>query len=134
MDEATTTPAPSPLCGGGWSDPLEDEVRGRVRAFIEEILEEELSTALGRGRYERAEDVCAGWRNGHRDRQVIGTFGAETVRVPRARLVREDGGTAEWRSKALRRYQRLTRRAEALIAGAYLAGTNTRRVRRRTAP
>ena len=61
---------------------------------------------------------------------MIGTFGAETVRVPRARLVREDGGTAEWRSKALRRYQRLTKRAQALIAGAYLAGTNTRRVRR----
>ena len=130
MDETTTTPTPSPLLGAGWSDPLEDEVRGRVRAFIEEILEEELSISLGRGRYERAEDTGRGWRNGHRDRQVIGTFGAETVRVPRARLVREDGGTAEWRSKALRRYQRLTRRAEALIAGAYLAGTNTRRVRR----
>jgi putative transposase len=130
MDETTTTPTPSPLLSAGWSDPLEDEVRGRVRAFIEEILEEELSAALGRERYERAETAGAGWRNGHRDRQVIGTFGAETVRVPRARLVREDGGTAEWRSKALRRYQRLTRRAEALIAGAYLAGTNTRRVRR----
>ncbi|MFO7782816.1 MAG: transposase [Spirochaetia bacterium] len=108
MAETTTTPSRSPLFGGGWSDPLEDEVRGRVRAFIEAIFEEELSAALGRGRYERAEDVGAGWRNGHRDRQVIGTFGAETVRVPRARLVREDGGTAEWRSKALRRYQRLT--------------------------
>jgi putative transposase len=130
MDETTTTPAPSPVLGAAWSDPLEDEVRGRVRAFIEGILEEELSAALGRGRYERAEDAGTGWRNGHRDRQVIGTFGAETVRVPRARLVREDGGTAEWRSKALRRYQRLTRRAEALIACAYLAGTNTRRVRR----
>jgi len=130
MDETTTTPAPSPLLGAEWSDPLEDEVRGRVRAFIEEILEEELSAALGRSRYERAGDAGAGWRNGHRERQVIGTFGAETVRVPRARLVREDGGTTEWRAKALRRYQRLTRRAEALIAGAYLAGTNTRRVRR----
>ena len=65
-----------------------------------------------------------------RDRQVIGRFGAETVRVRRARLVREDGSPAEWRSKALRRHQRLTRRAEALIAGAYLAETNTRRVRR----
>ena len=61
---------------------------------------------------------------------MIGTFGPETVSVPRARLAREDGGTAEWRSKGLRRYQRLTRRAEALIAGAYLAGTSTRRVRR----
>jgi putative transposase len=130
MNETTTTPAPSPLLGAGWSDPLEDEVRGRVRAFIETILEEELSAALGRGRYERTEDAVVGWRNGHRGRHVIGTFGAETVRVPRARLVREDGGTAEWRSKALRRYQRLTKRAEALIAGAYLAGTNTRRVRR----
>jgi putative transposase len=61
---------------------------------------------------------------------VIGTFGAGTVRVPRARLVREEGGTVEWRSKALRRHPRLTKRAEALIAGTYLAGTNTRRVRR----
>ena len=130
MNETTTTPTPSPLLGAGWSDPLEDEVRGRVRAFIEEILEEELSAALGRRRYERAENARLGWRNGHRDRQVIGTFGVEAVRVPRARLVREDGSTAEWRSKALRRYQRLTKRAEALIAGAYLAGTNTRRVRR----
>ena len=61
---------------------------------------------------------------------MIGTFGPETVRVPRARLAQEDGTSTQWRSKGLRRYQRLTKRAEALIAGAYLAGTNTRRVRR----
>src|SRR5213079_3519801 len=36
----------------------------------------------------------------------------------------------EWRNASLPAYQRLTRRAEALIAGAYLSGTNTRRVRR----
>ena len=30
MDETTTTPMPSPLLGAGWSDPLEDGVRGRV--------------------------------------------------------------------------------------------------------
>jgi transposase-like protein len=41
-----------------------------------------------------------------------------------------DGGTTEWKSEALRAYQRRTRAAEALIAGAYLAGVNTRRVRR----
>lgn len=76
MNETMTMPTPSPLLVAGWSDPLEDEVRGRVRAFIEEILEEELSAALGRGRYERAEEAVLGWRNGHRDRQVIGTFGA----------------------------------------------------------
>jgi putative transposase len=64
------------------------------------------------------------------ERQVIGTFGAETVKVPRARLVDDAGQTSEWRSEALRRYQRLTKKAEALIASVYLAGTNTRRVKR----
>jgi transposase-like protein len=49
---------------------------------------------------------------------------------PRARLAAEDGGTQEWRSTALPRYARMTRQVEALIAGAYLAGTNTRRVKR----
>jgi putative transposase len=40
------------------------------------------------------------------------------------------GKTAEWRSKGLRAYQRRTKQAYALIAGAYLGGTNTRRMRR----
>jgi transposase-like protein len=40
------------------------------------------------------------------------------------------GDTREWRSAALPRYARMTRQVEGLIAGAYLAGTNTRRVRR----
>jgi transposase-like protein len=36
----------------------------------------------------------------------------------------------EWKSRVIPAYQRRTRQAEALIAGAYLSGTNTRRVRR----
>ena len=50
--------------------------------------------------------------------------------MPRGRVTAEDGGTREWRSAALPRYGRMTRQVEALIAGAYLAGTNTRRVKR----
>jgi transposase-like protein len=50
--------------------------------------------------------------------------------MPRARLNTADGKTTEWRSQALRAYQRRTLAADALIAGCYLAGTNTRRVRR----
>ena len=130
MDENTETSEFALQVGGGGRDPLEDEVRRRVRGFIETILEEELQAALGRGRYQRLAEGQRGQRNGHRDRQVIGTFGAETVKVPRARLVGDDGRTGEWRSKCLRRYQRLTRKAEALIASVYLAGTNTRRVKR----
>ena len=49
--------------------------------------------------------------------------------MPRARLETPDGKTTEWKS-ALRAYQRRTLAADALIAGTYLAGTNTRRVRR----
>jgi hypothetical protein len=38
-----------------------------------------------------------------------------------------EGGTTEWKSTALRAYERRTKQADSLIAGAYLAGTNTRR-------
>ena len=61
---------------------------------------------------------------------MIGTFGPETVIVPRARLVGDDGLTFEWRPKSLRRYRRLTKKAEALIASVCLSGTESRRVRR----
>jgi transposase-like protein len=50
--------------------------------------------------------------------------------VPRARLTTPEGETTEWKSQALRAYQRRTVAADALIASTYLAGTNTRRVRR----
>jgi hypothetical protein len=130
MKDDTETSTFALLASEGAFDPLEDGVRRRVRAFIEATIEEELRVALGRGRYERPADGARGQRNGHRERQVIGTFGAEQVKVPRARVVDEHGRSSEWRSKALRRYQRLTKKAEALIASVYLAGTNTRRVKR----
>ena len=55
---------------------------------------------------------------------------AGPVTVPRARLNTAEGKTKEWKSQALRAYQRRTLAADALIASTYLAGTNTRRVRR----
>ena len=69
-------------------------------------------------------------RHGHRSRSLLGSFGRVEIEVPRARLNTADGKTTEWKSKALRAYQRRTLVADALIAGSYLAGTNTRRVRR----
>ena len=53
-----------------------------------------------------------------------------TISVPRARLNNTDGVSREWHSEALPRYVRMTKRVEAAIAGTYLSGTNTRRVRR----
>jgi transposase-like protein len=71
-----------------------------------------------------------GHRHGSRTRSLTGTFGPIEIAVPRARLTTPEGGTAEWKSQALRAYQRRTLAADALIASSYLAGTNTRRVRR----
>ena len=130
MNKDITTTSGSELLftGEAWFDPIEANLRGRVRGFIETMLEEELSAALGRGRYQRGEGK--GHRHGKRERQLLGSFGPVTVSVPRARLAEADGTTQEWRSAALPRYARMTRQAEALIASTYLAGTNTRRVKR----
>jgi putative transposase len=122
-----------------WFDPVETSLRVTVRGFIETMIEEELDTALSRPRYGRRLELTAadnaaapivGHRHGHRVRSLTGTFGPTQIAVPRARIIGEDGKTAEWKSKSLRAYQRRTKQAEALIAGAYLSGTNTRRVRR----
>lgn len=134
----------NPFSGPAWFDPLEAGVRARVRDFIEQILEGELDAALSRKRYERGKASAVsqadaakpspiapvGHRHGHRRRALIGTFGAVELSVPRARLDAGEGTTREWKSQALKAYQRRTAEIEALIANTYLAGTNTRRVKR----
>ena len=129
MEETTATSEPQPFWGEDWFDPLETAVRDRIRGFIEQMLEAELEGALQRRRYDRC-GRTRGHRHGHRERQLVGTFGPVTLSVPRARLAGTDGETSEWRSRTIPAYKRLTKRAEALIAAAYLSGTNTRRVRR----
>ena len=95
-------------------------MRLQVRGFIEELLEEELEAALGRGRYERS-SAGKGHRHGRRTRQLVTTFGPLELSVPRGRL-RDATGEREWKSASLPAYKRLSHRAEALIAQAYLAG------------
>jgi putative transposase len=124
---STTDPAPL-FVGEAWFDPIEAELRERVRGFLEEMIEQEATAALGRDRYQRG--AIAGYRNGTRSRRLLGSFGPVEIAVPRARLLAPDGTSREWQSAALPRYARMTRQVEALIASAYLAGTNTRRVKR----
>ena len=123
-----------------WFDPIEAGLRDRVRELIQGMIESELEAALSRPRYARRPKEASenadgaggitGHRHGHRSRSLLGTFGRVEIAVPRARLATAEGKTTEWKSTALRAYQRRTKRADSLIAGAYLAGTNTRRVRR----
>jgi putative transposase len=142
MEQDNTEPVADATAGAlfdDWFDPIEMEVRTKVRGFIETMIEEELSMVLCRSRYGRPAGSpaeagtaapVAGHRHGHRKRSLTGTFGPTEISVPRARLAGENGKTTEWKSQSLRAYQRRTQAAEALIASAYLSGTNTRRVRR----
>jgi putative transposase len=106
---------------------IETGLRDRVREFIQAMFEGELEAALSRPRYARSVRplsgdgegaVCvSGHRHGHRSRSLLGSFGQLKIEVPRARLNTADGKTTEWKSQALRAYQRRTLVADALIAG-----------------
>ena len=130
MNQITDTASFVLLAGEAEFDPIEERLRTNVRAAIEALFEEELANFLGRLRYGRGDGPAKGYRHGHRERQLTGTFGTETVRVPRARIEDDTGKVTEWRSKALPRYQRLTKKAEALIAAGQAGAVRAVRGRR----
>ena len=108
----------------------------RVRAFIEALVCGELDAALARPRYGRAKNVedrpaaVVGHRHGSRTRSLTGSFGKNRDHGASRSAANVGWQNHRGHSKALRTYQRRTRTADALIAGTYLAGTDTRRVRR----
>jgi transposase-like protein len=108
-------------------------VRDRVRAAIQRVIDEELEDALGVEPYGRSEER-RGYRNGSLDRPVASEYGPVQLRVPRARLEQDDGTTTEWHSHVVPRYERRTEAVNRAVLGAYLGGTNTRRIRRALEP
>ncbi len=105
----------------------------KVLEAVEFVLEEELTEALGSGRYERSEER-RGYRNGHETRRITTELGPQTLNVPRGRIVKDDGSTREFQSEVVPRYARRTRKVDEAILGAYLAGANTRRIRKALEP
>jgi len=105
----------------------------RVREAIEITLEEELAEALGCGPYERSGDRL-GYRNGKQQRTITTAYGPKNLEIPRGRLVSEDGTSKEFRSQIVPRYQRRSREVDEAILGAYLAGANSRRIKKALAP
>src|ERR1700704_6462423 len=82
-----------------WFDPVETELRTKVRGFIEAMIAEELETALARPRYGRQSGLptgddggapIAGHRHGRRIRSLTGTFGRTEIAVPPARIKQGD--------------------------------------------
>ncbi len=125
-------------------DPIEDRLRANVRATIEAMFEVEPEAFIGRCRYGRRDGVQKGCRHGHPKGRSLappapkrcGFCAPRSKNLSVKRSIREidrrenAGKDTEWRNTVLPRCWRLTRKAEALIAAAYLAEANTRRVTR----
>ena len=97
---------------------IEEMLRSRVRDAIEIVLEEELTEALGSGRYDRTE-TRAGYRNGQVERAVTTEVGLQRIRIPRGRIRKARGASEEFRSEVLPRYARRTRRVDEAVLGVY---------------
>jgi transposase-like protein len=108
-------------------------VRTRVREAIEVVLEEELVEALGCGRYERTGERL-GYRNGTQRRTITTAYGVRELEIPRGRVRSQDGSSEEFRSALVPRYQRRSAEVDEAILGSYLAGANSRRIRKALAP
>jgi len=129
MQKATTTSEPVLA----FRRDLNSLLRSRIREAIQVVLEEELEEALGCCRYDRS-DARRGYRHGSIKRWVTTASGPQTLDVPRGRLVDENGEETEFRSKILPRYGRRSREVDEAILGTYLAGANSRRIRKALAP
>ncbi len=115
-------------------DSIEAGVRGRIRGWIEELVEAELTAVLGAEVSERAGATRQGYRHGHRERTLSTSLGPTMFQLPRARFQSSSGETREWQSAVVPRYQRRTGRVDEALLGVYLSGTNGRRIRSALAP
>ena len=113
---------------------IELAIRGRIRSIIEQVCEAELDEVLGAEPSQRVGEQRKGYRNGHRERTLTTSSGPTTFWLPRARLNTKEGGSEEWRSRTVGRYERRSQRVDEAIVGVYLSGANTRRIRGALAP
>ena len=112
--------------GEGWEstaptfEVLESLVREQAQAFIQRILEEEVTGLLGREKSERMEGVEAprGYRNGYgKPRKLTTSSGTITIRRPRVRDLDE-----KFESRVLPLFARRTKEVGELIPELYLHG------------
>ena len=99
---------------------LERALRGRVQAWLQDLLEEEVTELLGRGKSERAQmvDAAPGYRNGHgKPRHLTLSSGTVTIRRPRVR-----GLEGRFESRVLPLFLRQTPEVRDLLPELYLHG------------
>jgi len=124
--------APETVLAPFGADPLTQKLRALVGGLIEELVAAELTDALHATRYQRVADTGEprhGYRHTKRARELATSLGPTTIQVQRARLFQGPTETQEWQSTLLPRYARRAPAVDNAILGAYLAGSNTRRIR-----
>lgn len=115
-DQITPKTHESTLC---W-ERLEAWAREKIQNFLQTLLEEEVTTFLGRRKSERraAVDARSGYRNGYGKRRRLSlTAGTITVRRPRLRGLDES-----FESRLLPLFKRRTREVGDLLPTLYLHG------------
>jgi len=98
-----------------------DGLRELVRAVMQEMLETEMTEALGAGKGERS-DGRLGYRSGYYGRTLITRVGKLELRVPQDR----DG---RFSTELFERYQRSERALVTTLAEMYVQGVSTRKVK-----
>ena len=103
-----------------------DGLREIVRAVLPEILEAEMTDALGAAKSERSSGRL-GYRAGYHGRTLLTRVGKLELRVPQDR----DG---RFSTELLERHQRSEQALVATLAERYVPGVSTRKVKAVTTP
>ena len=101
-------------------DELEEVLRMKIQGFIQEILEEEVTAFLGRGKSERRKmriDTVQSYRNGYGKCRRFAMMNG-TVRVKRPRLRNQEG----FESKILPLFKRRSKELGEMLPELYLHG------------
>jgi transposase-like protein len=98
-----------------------DFLRPLVQAVLQELLEAEMTEALGAGKGERTA-VRLGYRSGYYDRTLVTRVGKLELRVPQDRQGR-------FSTELFERYQRSEKALVAALAEMYVQGVSTRKVK-----
>ena len=99
----------------------EEFLRGLVRTALQEVLEVEMTEALGAEKSERTAGRL-GYRSGYYGRTLITRIGKLELRVPQDRAGR-------FSTELFERYQRSERALVAALAEMYVQGVSTRKVK-----
>lgn len=98
-----------------------DFLKPIVQAILQEVLEAEMTEALGAGKGERVEGRL-GYRSGYYGRSLVTRIGKIELRVPQDRQGR-------FSTELFERYQRSEKALMAALAEMYVQGVSTRKVK-----